>query len=40
MIEANKEHEVWALEDSLLLDFFAPPRLDWLTGHQQYLEGR
>jgi quercetin dioxygenase-like cupin family protein len=40
VIEANREHEVWALEDSLLLDFFAPPRLDWLAGHHQYLEGR
>jgi len=40
VIEASKEHEVWALEDSVLLDFFAPPRLDWLAGHHQYLEGR
>jgi len=40
LIPASTEHEVWVLEDSLLLDFFAPPRLDWLAGVHQYLEGR
>lgn len=40
IIPANVEHEVWVLEDSILVDFFAPARHDWLTGSHQYLAGR
>jgi quercetin dioxygenase-like cupin family protein len=40
LIPPNVQHEVWVLEESLLLDFFVPPRLDWLAGRHQYLEGR
>jgi unsaturated pyranuronate lyase len=40
VIPANVPHEVWILEDSLLLDFFSPSRQDWLAGSHQYLAGR
>lgn len=33
------EHEVWVLEDTVVLDFFVPLRQDWRQGQQQYLQG-
>ena len=32
-------HEVEALEDSLVLDVFSPPRDDWARGEDAYLRG-
>jgi quercetin dioxygenase-like cupin family protein len=40
LIPGGVEHEVWALEDSEVVDFFAPARRDWLVGAHQYLAGR
>lgn len=40
VIQPWAEHEVWVLEDSLVLDFFTPPRQDWREGRSQYLQGR
>ncbi len=34
------EHEVWFLEDSVVLDFFSPPRQDWKKGEARYLVGK
>jgi quercetin dioxygenase-like cupin family protein len=34
------EHEVWALEDCVVVDYFAPPRHDWKEGNSRYLTGR
>jgi len=34
------EHEVWVLEDAVVLDFFSPPRQDWRQGQHQYLQGK
>ena len=36
LIPASVEHEVWVLEDSLVFDFFAPPREDWRAGHERF----
>jgi quercetin dioxygenase-like cupin family protein len=36
-IPSNVPHRVVALEDSLALDVFSPPRADWLTGKDDYL---
>jgi hypothetical protein len=30
-------HEAWALEDTLDLDIFHPPREDWLNKSDDYL---
>jgi hypothetical protein len=30
-------HEAWALEDTLDLDVFTPPRADWLNKTDDYL---
>ncbi len=38
-LAANEAHEVEALEDSLVLDVFSPPRQDWLRGEDAYLRG-
>lgn len=38
-IPPNEPHEVIALEDSLALDLFSPPREDWQRGEDQYLRG-
>jgi unsaturated pyranuronate lyase len=35
-IPANMPHEAWALEDTLDLDVFTPPR-DWLNKTDAYL---
>jgi len=40
-IPANMPHEAWALEDTLDLDVFTPPRQDWLSKTDDYLrQGR
>ncbi len=33
-------HEVVALEDSVALDIFNPPRQDWIDGDDAYLRGK
>ena len=38
-IPPNEAHEVVALEDSVALDLFSPPRHDWQRGEDQYLRG-
>ena len=39
VIPANVPHTMVALEDALLVEFFAPAREDWLRGEDQYLRG-
>jgi len=34
---SNMPHEAWALEDTLDLDVFDPPREDWLNKTDNYL---
>jgi quercetin dioxygenase-like cupin family protein len=36
-IPAGIPHEAVALEDTVDLDVFTPPRLDWMTGTDAYL---
>jgi len=36
-IPPNMLHEAWALEDTLDLDVFTPPREDWLNKTDAYL---
>jgi quercetin dioxygenase-like cupin family protein len=36
-IPPNAPHEVIALEDSVALDIFNPPRQDWIDGDDAYL---
>jgi quercetin dioxygenase-like cupin family protein len=36
-IPPNVPHEVVALEDSVALDIFNPPREDWINGDDAYL---
>ena len=36
-IPPNMPHEAWALEDTLDLDVFTPPREDWLNKSDGYL---
>jgi quercetin dioxygenase-like cupin family protein len=36
-IPADMPHEAWALEDTLDLDVFTPPREDWLNKTDAYL---
>jgi len=36
-IPSNMPHEAWALEDTLDLDVFTPPREDWLNKTDAYL---
>jgi quercetin dioxygenase-like cupin family protein len=36
-IPSNLAHEAEALEDTLDMDVFAPPRQDWLAGTDSYL---
>jgi len=36
-IPSNMPHEAWALEDTLDLDVFTPPREDWLKKTDDYL---
>ncbi|WP_336146397.1 cupin domain-containing protein [Marinobacter salarius] len=37
-IPGNVPHSVVALEDSIDLDIFSPPRWDWIEGTDQYFE--
>ncbi len=39
-IPANVWHEAEALEDTLDMDVFYPPREDWLKGTDAYLRGK
>lgn len=36
-LPSNVPHEAEALEDSVVLDVFSPPRQDWLDGSDDYL---
>ena len=36
-IPSNMPHEAWAVEDTLDLDVFTPPREDWLNGSDAYI---
>lgn len=38
-IPSNVPHKALALEDTLDMDVFSPPRQDWLTGTDAYLRG-
>ena len=38
-LPASVPHEVEALEDSVVLDAFAPRREDWIRGDDAYLRG-
>jgi quercetin dioxygenase-like cupin family protein len=38
-IPSNVPHKAEALEDTLDLDVFSPPREDWLSGSDDYLRG-
>ena len=38
-IPSNVPHSAEALEDTLDLDVFVPPRQDWLTGTDDYIRG-
>ncbi len=37
VIPGNLPHSAEALEETLALDIFAPPRQDWITGNDSYL---
>ncbi len=37
VLPANVPHSAFALEDTVDLDVFAPPRQDWLEGTDSYL---
>ena len=37
VIPGNVPHSAVAIEDTLNLDIFAPPRQDWLSGQDDYL---
>jgi len=39
LIPGNAPHTVKALEDSVVLDAFAPRREDWIRGDDAYLRG-
>lgn len=38
-IPPHVPHEVIALQDSVALDIFNPPRQDWIDGNDAYLRG-
>lgn len=40
VIPSNTPHKATALEDTLDMDIFNPPRKDWIEGDDQYLRGR
>jgi quercetin dioxygenase-like cupin family protein len=40
VIPSNLPHKAVALEDTLDLDVFTPPRQDWLDGSDDYLRGK
>ncbi|HYY51232.1 MAG TPA: cupin domain-containing protein [Myxococcales bacterium] len=39
-IPSNLPHTAEALEDTIDVDIFDPPREDWLSGNDAYLRGR
>jgi quercetin dioxygenase-like cupin family protein len=39
-LPSNIPHRAEALEDTLSLDVFSPPRQDWLDGTDDYLRGK
>jgi quercetin dioxygenase-like cupin family protein len=39
-IPSNMPHKAEALEDTVDLDIFAPPRADWINKTDQYLRGK
>ena len=39
-LPSNLPHKAEALEDSLSVDIFSPPRQDWLDGTDSYLRGK
>ena len=39
-IPGGVPHAAEALEDSVALDLFSPPRADWMRGDDAYLRGR
>lgn len=39
-IPANMPHKAEAMEDTVDLDIFAPPRADWINKTDQYLRGK
>lgn len=39
VIPSNLPHSAEALEDSISVDIFCPPRQDWLDGSDDYLRG-
>ncbi len=39
VLDSNLPHAVEALEDTVALDVFAPPREDWQRGDDAYLRG-
>jgi quercetin dioxygenase-like cupin family protein len=39
-IPANMPHKAEAVEDSVSLDIFTPPRADWINKTDQYLRGQ
>jgi len=40
IVPSNVPHRVLALETSLSIDIFNPPRQDWFDGTDDYLRGR
>lgn len=36
-LPSNLQHSAEALEDTVVLDLFSPPRADWLDGSDAYL---
>lgn len=38
-IPPHMPHEAWAIEDTVDLDVFMPPREDWLSKNDAYLRG-
>jgi len=40
VIPSNLPHKAEALEDTLDVDVFSPPRQDWLDGTDHYLRGK
>jgi len=38
-IPSHMPHEAWAVEDTVDLDVFTPPRADWLAKDDAYLRG-
>jgi quercetin dioxygenase-like cupin family protein len=39
VIPSNTPHSAYALEDTVDIDIFSPPREDWLDGSDAYLRG-